>query len=77
MYKVFVMRHDGRYWMFYNAYGSTEKCEQIGLATQKSGHLQTVNDFSDFDGLAGLVDVGHNGQAGNIPHFVEDFQPFA
>lgn len=33
VYKVFVMRHDDRYWMFYNAYGSEARCEQIGLAT--------------------------------------------
>jgi predicted GH43/DUF377 family glycosyl hydrolase len=33
VYKVFVMRHEGRYWMFYNAYGTQDHCEQIGLAT--------------------------------------------
>jgi len=33
LYKTFVMKHDGRYWMFYNAYGTRDRCEQIGLAT--------------------------------------------
>ncbi len=33
VYKTFVMKHDGKYWMFYNAHGSRDNCEQIGLAT--------------------------------------------
>jgi len=33
LYKVFVLKHEGRYWMFYNAYGTPDRCEQIGLAT--------------------------------------------
>jgi len=33
VYKVFVMKHANQYWMFYNAYGSKDKCEQMGLAT--------------------------------------------
>jgi len=32
LYKPFVMRHDGAWWMFYNAYGTADRCEQIGLA---------------------------------------------
>jgi beta-xylosidase len=38
LYKPFVMRHDGKYWMFYNAYGTKDHCEQIGLAT--AGRVQ-------------------------------------
>lgn len=33
LYKPFVMKHEGKYWMYYNAYGSADHCEQIGLAT--------------------------------------------
>jgi len=33
VYKTFVMKHDGKYWMFYNAHGARDNCEQIGLAT--------------------------------------------
>ena len=33
VYKTFVMKHEGKYWMFYNAHGSRGNCEQIGLAT--------------------------------------------
>ncbi len=32
VYQAFIMKHDGRYWMFYNAHGSKDNCEQIGLA---------------------------------------------
>lgn len=35
VFKTFVMRHGGEYWMFYNAYGTADHCEQIGLATSK------------------------------------------
>jgi predicted GH43/DUF377 family glycosyl hydrolase len=33
LYKTFVMKYEGVYWMFYNAYGTKDGCEQIGLAT--------------------------------------------
>lgn len=33
LYKPFVMHHQGRYWMFYNAYGTADHCEQMGLAS--------------------------------------------
>lgn len=33
LYKVFVLPYDGAFWMFYNAYGTADRCEQIGLAT--------------------------------------------
>jgi predicted GH43/DUF377 family glycosyl hydrolase len=33
LYKTFIMKHAGKYWMFYNAHGSRDNCEQIGLAT--------------------------------------------
>lgn len=36
VYKTFVMKHAGEYWMYYNAEGLNdrgERCEQIGLAT--------------------------------------------
>jgi predicted GH43/DUF377 family glycosyl hydrolase len=45
LYKTFVMRHDGRYWMFYNAYGTRDHCEQIGLAT--SPDLRTWTEHPD------------------------------
>ncbi|MBN1343639.1 MAG: family 43 glycosylhydrolase [Phycisphaerae bacterium] len=32
VYQAFVMKHDGQYWMFYNAHGSEDNCEQIGVA---------------------------------------------
>jgi beta-xylosidase len=32
LYKPFVMRHEGEWWMFYNAYGTADRCEQMGLA---------------------------------------------
>lgn len=33
LYQSFLLRHDGIYYLFYNAYGSANACEQIGLAT--------------------------------------------
>lgn len=41
LYKTFIMKHDGRYWMFYNAYGSQDHCEQIGLAFSDDLHRWT------------------------------------
>jgi len=32
LYKPFVTKHQGEFWMFYNAYGSADHCEQMGLA---------------------------------------------
>ncbi len=32
LYKTFVMQRDGLYWMFYNAHGLRDNCEQIGVA---------------------------------------------
>ncbi len=36
LYKPFVMPHAGEFWMFYNAYGTKDHCEQIGVATAKN-----------------------------------------
>lgn len=33
VYKAFVLKRDGTYWMFYNAKGHEQRNEQIGLAT--------------------------------------------
>lgn len=33
LFKPFVMKHHDKYWMFYNAFGTSDNCEQIGLAT--------------------------------------------
>jgi len=32
VYQAFIMKRDGTYWMFYNAHGSRDNCEQIGVA---------------------------------------------
>jgi predicted GH43/DUF377 family glycosyl hydrolase len=32
LYQAFILKHGGTYWMFYNAHGSKDGCEQIGLA---------------------------------------------
>jgi hypothetical protein len=36
LYKPFVFRNGREWWMFYNAYGTRDHCEQIGLATAPS-----------------------------------------
>lgn len=35
VYQAFVMKRDGWYWMYYNAHGSKDNCEQIGLAVSR------------------------------------------
>lgn len=45
VYKSFVLKHQDEYWMFYNAYGSQDQCEQIGLAW--SADLRTWRQHPD------------------------------
>ncbi len=48
--------------------------EQVGLATEKGGHLDAVDHGADGRRLARLVDIGHDGQTGLGANLLEDAQ---
>ena len=50
--------------------------EQVGLAAEKSGDLQDVDDFSGGGGLVGFVDIGEDGDLDLVAHAGEDAQAF-